>query len=77
MNRNPQLGSLADSTATSAVPRLFLIGMKALFRRGMLTRSDAIDAALASIFVSFVYPALLRFYERRKSVLVHKSLPLP
>ncbi|HWZ97930.1 MAG TPA: hypothetical protein VN025_09230 [Candidatus Dormibacteraeota bacterium] len=92
MNRNPQFGSLPDLTATAMASRkvamkervilsvvgfLFLIGTRALFRWGMPTRGKVIEAALVSIFASFGVPALLKLYEHHKSVLVHKSLPLP
>jgi hypothetical protein len=53
------------------------VGMKCLWRWGLLPVSDVVDAALFSIFMSFGVPAIIRYTERRDSILIHKTLRLP
>jgi hypothetical protein len=88
MNREPKfpanedapVSSREESTAecviSTIVTFILMVGIRRLFRWS-LAWSDILEAALFSLFVNFGYQALVQYIERRKTTLLHKTLPLP
>ena len=92
MNSDPHFELLPDPSAPSVSHReksvkekavwcvitfVVLLGIKSLRRWAVAGTSEIVDAAFLSVFLNFGMPAMLRYVERRDSVLIHKTLPLP
>ena len=87
MNRNPQFPANKDAPSSreetivesiiwSIVYFVFIVGIRRLFRLS-LGGGGVLEAAVLSLCVNFGVPAIIRYTERRDSILIRRTLPLP